>query len=354
MSRLQLPIYHPPIYGLLRWAYTLCITAQQSSANEWLYSNFIQVHCNKHFIELEEELFFDFYHGHWNEMLHNPFLVTTSISTSMLQDYANYAGITNILVSQLDSGNYPVLFVDEQYISYTTAYQAYPFPHHIFIYGYDLDERIFYTYGFGHDLKLGHHRTSFLEVEQAFQSIVHILDQKLRIDQHSFFYDHKPAATYELDLYRIQHQLQDYLNSHSDLGRGDFKTEGLAFGIECYDHLVHFLRAVEQGESFLLRANPPRQLHLLWEHKKTMMERVAYLQRLEIIPANQQLLSSFIQIANQAQAARDMYVEHVFKGVDNVHQRIIEQLFALRDQESVYVEMLIKEIEHAKHNMLYI
>ncbi|MCG7406880.1 BtrH N-terminal domain-containing protein [Paenibacillus sp. ACRRX] len=353
MSRLQLPIYHPPIYGLLRWAYTLCITAEHPSTNAWLYSNFIQVHCNKRFLELEEELFFDFYHGHWNDMLHNPFLMTSSITTNMLNDYAAHAGITDIIITQLNSGNYPVLFVDEQHISYTTAYQAYAFPHHILIYGYDLDERVFYTYGFGHDLKLGHHRTSFLEVEQAFQSIVHILDQKLRIDQNSFFYDFKPAVTFELDVHLIQHQLQDYLQSRSDLGRGDFKTDGLAFGIECYDHLVHFLRAVEQGEAFLLRANPPRQLHLLWEHKKTMMERVAYLQRNEIIPVNQQLLAGFIQIADQAQVARDLYVEHVFKGVDNVHQRIIEQLYSLRDQESMYVELLLKEIEQVNNSMLY-
>lgn len=355
MAKHVLPIVHPPLYGLLSWAYTLSITSSIPDFNPWFYSNFIQVCCNKNYLEQKQELFFDFYRGANNELNNNPLLLSSTLDTPMLYE-AYKDKLHPFLVKKIQEGVYPVLFLDEYYISYTTAYHAYSFPHHVLIYGFDEDRQIYHTYGFGKDLLLGYHETSFNELEQAFHSIDHYLKNHTIFDQYNYFFTPMPRFSYSLNIRLIYEQLGEYLRSESSNNdQNRFFTpdrDPYAYGIACYDYLIeHFLILKNNPES-LVRANPPRQLHLLWEHKKMLKNRVAYLQNENKLPLDESLLLGFLELEELAHQSRNLYAEHIVKGIPHIHDRIKQNLEDMRDRELELIPQLMKQLKQHHSDLL--
>ncbi|REK76010.1 hypothetical protein [Paenibacillus paeoniae] len=355
MAKHVLPIVHPPLYGLLSWAYTLSITSSMPNFNPWFYSNFIQVCCNKNYLEDKQELFFDFFRGGNNELNHNPFLLSSTLDTPMLYEIFKDK-LHPFLIKKIQEGVYPVLFLDEYHISYTTAYHAYPFPHHVLIYGYDEDRQIYHTYGFGKDLLLGYHETTFDELEQAFHSIDNYLKNHAIYDQYNYFFTLLPQFVYSLNIRLIYEQLGEYLRSESSNNdQNRFFSpdkEFLAFGIACYDHLIEHFHILNERPESLVRANPPRQLHLLWEHKKMLRNRVAYLQKENQLPLDETLLLGFLELEELARQSRNLYAEHVVKEVPHVNDRIKQNLEHMRDKELQLLPQLMDQLKQHHPELL--
>ncbi|MBH5320505.1 hypothetical protein I6N90_22180 [Paenibacillus sp. GSMTC-2017] len=351
MSKHVLPIVHPPLYGLLSWAYTLSTTSTMPHFNSWFYSNFIQVCCNKNYLEEKQELFFDFYRGGNNELNHNPFILSSTLDTPMLYEIFKDK-LHPFLTKKIKEGVYPVLFLDEYHISYTTAYQAYPFPHHVLIYGYDEERQIYHTYGFGKDLLLGYHETSFEELEQAFHSIDNYLKNHEIYDQYNYFFTLLPHLVYSLNIRLIHEQLDEYLrsvSSNNDQNRYfSSDIEYLAFGISCYDHLSEHFQIIKNDPGSLLRPNPPRQLHLLWEHKKMLRNRVVFLQKENKLPQDENFLLRFLELEQLAHQSRNLYAEHVVKEVPDVYEHIKQNLQYMKDMELELIPTLMNQLK--QHN----
>ncbi|MFD0590534.1 hypothetical protein ACFQZE_21325 [Paenibacillus sp. GCM10027627] len=348
MSKHVNPIVHPPLYGLLSWAYTLSVTGTMPFFNDWFYSNFIQVACNRHYLRDKQELFFDFYRGGRNDLNTNPYMLTSTLDTPMLYEIFK-DNLHPFLTKKLRDGQYPVLFLDEYYISYSTAYQAHPFPHHVMIYGYDEDRQVYYTYGFGKDLVLGCHETTFAELEQAFHSIDNYLKNNAIYDQYNYFFMILHGYDYQLNLKHIYKQFGEYLRSESSNNEQNRSytpdMEYMAFGISCYDVLIEHFIILKNEPERLVRANPPRQLHLLWEHKKMLRGRIAYLQQENKLPQDGSMLFDFIELEELAHHSRDLFAEHVMKEIPNVHDRIIQNLEKMREMELTLLPKMMDQLE---------
>ncbi|MCR8645974.1 hypothetical protein NV379_25460 [Paenibacillus sp. N1-5-1-14] len=346
MNAVQLPLLDPPLKGFLRWAYTLSITSAHEETIPWYYSNFIQLSCTKRFLEDGRQFFLDFFRGKPNELnFNNPFLLTCSVNYTIMENLA-LGDWPQFIANQIQSGYYCVVFVDEARLSPSAAYQQEPFPHHLFIYGFDLDDRVFHVSMFDRTGVYRNLRVSFEEFQDAVQSMRHLLREKLTADHHTYFYKYEPHSPYPFDKTAAIDQLRDYLNGETHLNRINYNPdEGEAFGIKVYDYLQMYYNAVQQGDSRLGYRVDVRHLHVLWEHKKMMSERIDYLIKQGMIPYDEELVEGYNDITKRALKLRDQYIRHEMREDQEIYERLRLRFDQFREEEPVLLQKLITMLE---------
>jgi len=346
MNAVQLPLLDPPLKGFLRWAYTLSITSAHEETIPWYYSNFIQLSCTKRFLEDGRQFFLDFFRGKPNELnFNNPFLLTCSVNYTILENLA-LGDWPQFIANQIHNGYYCVVFVDEARLSTSAAYQQEPFPHHLFIYGFDWDDRVFHVSMFDRTGVYHNLQISFDEFQDAVQSMRHLLKEKLTADHHTYFYKYEPHSPYPFDKTAAIDQLRDYLNGETHLNRINYNPdEGEAFGIKVYDYLQMYYDAVQQGDSRLGYRVDVRHLHVLWEHKKMMSERIDYLVEQGMIPYDEELVEGYKDITKRALKLRDQYIRHEMREDKEIYERLRLRFDQFREEEPVLLQKLITMLE---------
>ncbi|QLG40049.1 hypothetical protein HW560_19325 [Paenibacillus sp. E222] len=346
MNALQLPVLNPPLKGFLRWAYTLSITSAHEETIPWYYSNFIQLSCKKTFLEDGRQFYIDFFRGQPNELnFNNPFLLTCSVNYTILEHLALDAW-PQFFTDQIRNGYYCVVFLDEAKLTPAAAYQQEPFPHHLFLYGFDWDNRFFDASMFDHTGVYRNVQIPFKEFLDAIHSMRHLLREGLTADHHTYFYKYEPHSPYPFDRIVALDQLHDYLNGETHLNRINYNPDNeQAFGINVYDYLQMYYDAVESNDPRLGDRNDVRHLHVLWEHKKMMSERIAYLIEEGMIPYDEELVNGYQDITTRAMKLRDQYIRHEIREDKAVFARIKLRLEQFRKEEPVLLQRLISWLE---------
>lgn len=278
----------PPVVGLLRWAYTLGITHVAPSTHDWFYSNFIQLTANADFLERHTELFVDFWRGGQNELhSNNPYLSCRNLDYQILERQF-LPDLYKISCDFIRDGYYPVYFVNEAVFPHSVAFGDEAFPHHVLIYGFDTARRVYQVAGIGFTTparnltRYATFEVSFDQMHAAMTSMAAIIraggchDQgsyllKLRIDD-VIDYPHG----YPLNLAFICDSLDDYLKGEAGYGRHNFNLAHQVFGLDVYAVMDQYLQAASTQR--LHKRFDTRHVHLLGEHKKVMLERLAYLE----------------------------------------------------------------------------
>lgn len=346
MNAVQLPVVNPPLKGFLRWAYTLSITSAHEETIPWCYSNFIQLFCNKKFLERGSQYYIDFFRGKPNELnFNNPFLLTCSVNYTILQSLALEAW-PQFFAEQIRSGYYCIVFLDESKLSPAASYQRDPFPHHLFLYGFDWGERVFYASMFDRTGVYRNLQIPFQEFEDAVHSMRQLLRDKLTADHHTYFYKYEPHSPYPFDRMAAIDQLRDYLNGETHLNRINYNPDDKeAFGIKVYDYLQMYYDAVESDDPRLVERNDVRHLHALWEHKRMMSERVKYLVTEGIIPYDEELVEGCRELSIKMLKLRDRYIRHEMRTDREVFKQLRAQFDQFREVEPVLLQKLIKLLE---------
>lgn len=346
MRAVQLPISNPPLKGFLRWAYTLSITSIHEETIPWYFSNFIQLSCKKTFLEDGRQFYFDFFRGKPNELnFNNPFLLTCSVNYTILE-FLPLDAWPQFFADQIRSGYYCVVFLDESRLSPAAAYQKWPFPHHLFLYGFDLDQAIFDASMFDHTGVYRNLQIPFTEFQDAVHSMRHLLKEGVTADHHTYFYKYEPHSPYPFDRTAAVDQLRDYLNGETHLNRINYNPdEEQAFGLKVYDYLQMYFDAVESNDSRLGDRSDVRHLHVLWEHKKMMSERIDYLVAEGIIPYDEELAAGYRDITKRAMKLRDQYIRHEIRADKDVFERLRLRFDQFRKEEPVLLQKLIALLE---------
>ncbi|CAM2833758.1 hypothetical protein HP548_17020 [Paenibacillus taichungensis] len=346
MNAVQLPVLNPPLKGFLRWAYTLSITSAHEETIPWYYSNFIQLSCKKTFLEDGRQFYIDFFRGKPNELnFNNPFLLTCSVNYTILEHLALDAW-PHFFADQIRSGYYCVVFLDEAKLPPAAAYQQEPFPHHLFLYGFDWDKRFFDASMFDHTGVYRNVQIPFTEFLDAVHSMRYLLREGLTADHHTYFYKYEPHSPYPFDRIVALDQLHDYLNGDTHLNRINYiPDDEQAFGIDVYDYLQMYYDAVESNDPRLGDRNDVRHLHVLWEHKKMMSERITYLIDEGIIPYDEELVNGYQDIATRAMKLRDQYIRHEIREDKAVFAKVRLRLEQFRKEEPVLLQRLISLLE---------
>ncbi|WP_253735909.1 hypothetical protein [Paenibacillus sp. FJAT-26967] len=343
-SSKQLPVSTPPLKGFLRWAYTLSITSSYSQTLPWYYSNFIQLSCTKRFLEDGIQCFVDFHRGQPNELnFNNPFLITCCVNYSILSNLS-LDSLIEFFVHQIRNEYYCIVFLDESRLSVSASFEQEPFPHHLFLYGYDTDERVFHASMFD---KTGVYRNltiTFDEFRNAIQSMRTLLENNETGDHHTYLYQFKDGI-YKFDHTAVKDQLKDYLNSENHINRINFNGQNLVYGLEIYDYLKLYYEAVRDGNPSLVWQNDIRHLHVLWEHKMVMSERISYMIGNGIIGQDEILVDGYKKLTHQAMLLRDHYIRHSMRPDASIFDRVSGKLQEFKEQEAHYLEKLLRQLE---------
>lgn len=345
MNRHQLPLQPPPIKGFLRWAYTLSITHNYEETLPWYYTNFIQMSCTKHFLEKRRTFFFDFFRGKPNELnFNNPFLLTCAVNYELLSGYRPDE-LVEFMIGRINQGYYAIVFIDESKITASFAYDGDAFPHHLMLSGYDLKERTFDVSMFDFNQVYRTIKIPFEEFISACDSMKRLIESGLEADHHTFFYRFNGEHPYAFDPVAVADQLRDYLNSETHLNRINYNPDGEVFGLETYEYLQLYFKAAAERHPSLVWPNAVRHLHLLWEHKKVMTDRIRYFTQQGIIERDDELQQSFEELANKAKLLRDQLAIAEMKGDDRIYAKVPAKLGAIKEREPELLERLLKRVE---------
>ncbi|WP_239615196.1 hypothetical protein [Cohnella mopanensis] len=353
---MKLPICKPPLVGLLRWAHTLAITSSYSDTLPWFYSNFIQLSGNRHFIENGEEFFLDFYRGGRAEFDHNnPFLQSHKLSVDVFR-MLGLTSLSSFCVEALEKGYYPDVFIDEQWIPHSYAFGSYRLPHHLLIYGYESGKH-FYCQGFDKFGVYGNHKVSFEDLDRAYDSMSELIQSGQVGEQGTYLFKLDSNYRYRFDVRSVVNQLQDYLRADTEENRINRNPEQDVLGVEVYDSLLKYFDYARRDDPTLKKRADIRQLHILWEHKKTMVDRLDYMKREGYLTDSDELVASYKEVANKAMLMRNLYLRAAVAQMDdspfpaarvqNLFLMVEESLNEIKEMETGILHKLLEVLGQA-------
>ncbi|UHA74012.1 BtrH N-terminal domain-containing protein [Paenibacillus sp. 481] len=330
MTVKELELAIPPIIGYQYVAYPLCTVLTRQEGIPWFYSNFIHLYC--HFdldgSRAARSLPLTFY---GEDFLRCPWLTTQKIERESILDSPR--GVVNFLVDCIDSGYTVSLYVDEFYIPRRRVYQQTHYAHDILIYGYDQAKRTFFVLGYDEEMQFRKTSVPFHELEQGFRDLEWTDNYKEQV----YLFRFNKKGSYDLDPAFIQHSLQDYVSARnvSLRDRATCNTVEAAFGIDVYPTLIHNLPVLAQRRDI-------RPIHILWEHKKVMGLRIAYLCEQGLLPDS--LGNCFQPIEEQASDLRHQMMKYALTGDDFILGKGIKQINELMESEKRVLEAVIEAL----------
>lgn len=262
------------------------------------------------------------------------------------------ANIHEYICEALGWGKYLMLCLDEYYLSNKQSYQQVHFPHMSLIYGYDTQKEVYYALGFGADLKYTELVFPFGEVEAAYASAKRLHSPK-----------HEPTACEELSLvdnkslsYNADEfviSIRDYLYAiRFDASVCPWMEEScevaFAFGIDVYDAMI---------ETYAGNRYKPldfRAYHLLYQHKKELLDKLCYYSR-TIQKIDEGTLHDFrTKVMHKAEILKmKVQKEFILEGRDfEAHVGYyVETLKALKQDEATVLRAFLKQT-HLKHPLV--
>jgi len=275
-----LPMYESKLNTYNVYCALFSIIAKDESYLPWFYSNFISIGINT----CDDTLYFTdhfslFEYG--DGLTSCPWLEVYKPPHKTIYSHYKF-NIKDVLISYLNQNKYVWLYLDQYYIPKSSHYFKMHKEHSVLVCGFDDEKKIFYIAD-----NLDHGK--FIKETITYKQLVSAWESDLcEHFRRLFRVIHRTEAEYKLDIALIKRQLEDYLSSRS-------VTDGIywdqvpvdgphayvqnrkywIFGHDVYKYILQLLS--EAAKESLKRDIDLRIFHLLWEHKKCMMERMDHL-----------------------------------------------------------------------------
>lgn len=181
-----------------------------------------------------------------------------------------YKSLWNYVTDKIQNSVYLQFILNERYIPGSESYQKLDYNHENLVFGYDEDE-MGRKY---HILNLRKGKPVFLKISES------DLERALTENDVIRFKYQPDDNPYSLDVLHIYDRIEDYLNGCNITMRHGYIAETAEgeFGISIYD----FMMGDNEGKDVLL--DDVRISYLIYEHKKCMQMRFAYLYEWGLIP----------------------------------------------------------------------
>jgi len=248
-----LPVAEPPVRGYLYYAYHLIVLSNYRGYDNWLHSNYIQIECDPNY---QVHLYTTIWH-----VVRDEFTSRSALRSLGME-------IVPFVIDSLEQDYYVMTYVDEFYIPGKRCYQREHNFHEILIYGYLPDRAAFLTVGYNHEQKFIAGEVSYSDFQAAFNAPEANTTIKL--------FKKRQDVDFDLNTEDIRELLLDLLysrNTYKRFKRMGYSREGCVYGLEVYDRLAEYLGLLATGEE----EYDHRQMYLLWEHKKCMVNRLKFL-----------------------------------------------------------------------------
>lgn len=268
----RLPLADSPIGGYMYYSYHLAISFTAGDIRPWFFSNFIQLQCSPARLEehspMRAELFFS--EGTWH---FNPLLCDSAeLAPGELQ--RSPAELIDFIAAAIEQDYYVETFVDEFHVPCLRMGGKTHFCHRLLVFGYDLDVARFDIIGFDTNGVYRQLQCSFDEFTAAFLEA-----QPTSWETTKLLRVRDLALHNRFDASRMTKLLREYMAGTNETLDADLQREGRdwsdgLYGIRTYDFMHTYIERLllEQKKACDLRG-----FHLLWEHKKIMLERLQWL-----------------------------------------------------------------------------
>lgn len=310
-NKVVLPVKYPAITSWQWHATLFSILGEDENAKSWIYSNYIQLRCYNipEYTSGDEILLCDMMPGS-SAMKECPYLIFSLITKPQIESYCG--DVVDFIVKTIDLGGYVYGAFDEARMISDVSVD-YKFSHELFIYGYNMEEEVFYVGDFTFKDKYAYTTVTFDAVKRGFDVLSAGEDHVFRDDYKGtrglyVIQKNVDSKYYDIDRVLIKRTLEEYLTGadtkeHFRMMRNRF--DDTVFGVNVYEALKARVdkQLHKEEPDFDIRA-----LHIAYDHKVLMLDRLKYLMANEVIPFNQQMLDDYAVVVEDMLTARNLLV----------------------------------------------
>ncbi len=310
-NKVVLPVKYPAITSWQWHATLFSILGEDENAKRWIYSNYIQLRCYNipEYTSGDEILLCDMMPGS-SAMKECPYLIFSLITKPQIESYCG--DVVDFIVKTIDLGGYVYGAFDEARMISDVSVD-YKFSHELFIYGYNMEEEVFYVGDFTFKDKYAYTTVTFDAVKRGFDVLSAGEDHVFRDDYKGtrglyVIQKNVDSKYYDIDRVLIKRTLEEYLTGadtkeHFRMMRNRF--DDTVFGVNVYEALKARVdkQLHKEEPDFDIRA-----LHIAYDHKVLMLDRLKYLMANEVIPFNQQMLDDYAVVVEDMLTARNLLV----------------------------------------------
>lgn len=246
----------------------------------WLYNHFIQLSIEKIFRFSYQKI-----------MYHDcPFIKAYSIPKVYISN------IITFLENSINENYYAFFLVDRFYLQSYKEYHKEHVIHEIFIYGYDKERKEFYTSDNSTCQKYMNKLVKYDDLDMAYYVV-----------GKNFMYLSEVLIDYtvpQINMDLIRGSVGEYIDSKCCYGEIGF-SNNYSYGVDVYNHFVRIMNENNEYErkNFVY-------LHLFWEHKKLMLDRIKYLVNNAYINCDNRQLESYEDITRKFLFLRNLQIRY--------------------------------------------
>jgi hypothetical protein len=333
-----LPVRYPEITCFPYYADVLSIVGATSDYyTSWMLSNFIQLSSHPDF-ERNGILKFDFFQP-W--ITWSPFycpLIDVQIINKEMLHVMNKSDILSFITDAIDMEFYVHMKVNHKYLSISNSYQKWDMGHDLLIFGFNKENRTLDVadnfYG-----KFEYKKCSFEEFLEAY---IHVAKSNLGNYEKVLLIKANKTAKCDFDLLRVVDSLNDFLASRDTRIRDHQSLTwagDLTLGINTYDKMIEYLNLLLEGKT----ACDHKPFHVLWEHKKCMVQRIEFMINNQLI-SEKKFHALYKEIEKKTKTFRNVIIKYSMKPAPKSIQYIISELKAMKLMESALIHEILEQI----------
>ncbi|MBD5549292.1 MAG: hypothetical protein HDQ97_18215 [Lachnospiraceae bacterium] len=234
------------------------------------------------------------------------------------------------IIEKINDGYYASVTVDEFYIPNRYCYNKKSYYHDMLIYGFDLNENVFYTAGY--DIS-EHFNTMKCNIEVVADSISKCLNER-KAKPHFHYYKCKKNCK-EFEIESVKDSLNKYLNGEP-IKKIAYNGK---YGINAYEGLKEKYSLACENDTYWRKAS----FSMLCEHKKLMLDRVKYI-NLNYNRIDNYLIDKFDNILKISKNIQINSLKYEFTKRENLFRKINDKIEEMKGIETKAIEELIKNI----------
>ena len=279
---------------------------------------------------------FNFYRRPDQRVSFSPYLKVQLLNRDLI--FKSPTDILPFIVACIDKGYYVQPTVDEYFLPDSAAYQKRPLVHETLIYGYD--KQTFVGIGYNKNGDYASYYIMFSELEQA---IVHA-DLTGHYDPDGLrLFKSASHARYDFDIHLVREQITDFLHSRNTSHRFRMVANPAdgAYGLATYPCLKSYI------ESFLYFpfSFDIRPVHILWEHKKCMVNRLNYMEDQGYLKSEDGFSIQYDGLARKTGMLRMMLLKFKITRSPDLIRRVLSNLDGIEEVEQSLLQDLVKKLE---------
>lgn len=331
-KRIELPILEPMYSTYQFHGPATAILASNPSIRNWYLNERLNLTCSRKFLNgfTTPELWV--VDATWFTC---PYIEQVRVSSRFIGGYIN-----RIIRQMLDDGYY-VAFenVDDYYVEGKSWYKELHVGHDGLICGYDQNDKTYCLFAYDSRWIYRKFWTSQQSLDKARVSMEKqgIYPNFVAIKAKEDVIEFSPRTVLE--------RIKEYLDS--DLEKYPFEGEDWVYGIIVHAFIAEYIAKLENGDIPYERMDR-RIFRMLWEHKKSMLERITLIEN--SLGLGDELSKAYGHIVHNAETIRALFAAHHMRRRDSVLPVIRKMVLQMMLDERSLLEQLVDEMERKFKN----